>query len=60
MLNNQAIVKITFTDDRLNVTLSQPGDRIISRDAFVDEVIRLTDDLNPNEYSVSWFVDCQF
>ena len=60
VLNNQAIVKITFNSDRLNVTLSQPSDRIVKRDVFVDEVLRITDGLDRSEYSVSWFVDCQF
>ncbi len=60
MINNQPVVKITFNSDRLNVTLSQPSDRIVSREVFTDEVVRITDNLDPAEYSVSWFVDCSF
>lgn len=61
MSNGQNIVKISFSDDRLDVTLSQPSNGVLLKKwIFQDEVERITRGLNRHEFSVTWITQSIF
>ncbi len=61
MTNSQKIVKISFSGERLDVTLSQPSNGVLLKKwIFEDEVERITRGLNHHEFSVTWITQSIF
>ena len=61
MSNSQQIVKIRFSGDRLDVTLSQPNNGVLLKKwIFEEEVQRITRGLNRREFSVTWITKSIF
>ena len=61
MSNSQQIVKIRFSGDRLDVTLSQPNNgALVKKWIFEDEVERITRGLDRSEFSVTWITKSIF
>jgi hypothetical protein len=61
MSNSQQIVKIRFSDNRLDVTLSQPNNgALVKKWVFEDEVERITRGLNRHEFNVTWITKSIF